>query len=212
MCAIFKAQFIQVFLTVLSQKTVVSRVFAWLLATDSSSAKQAFFTSMKMEVWRRLKCLTNQGLFCHFYCNVSVSLNRSCRSHFVCRPTSRDNLLSFINRVSLQSRLGTSPRRYRTSSFVSSFFYLTKGFFFLPSATCISQLGRTVQGGKWRRWLYHSITSRDLRSLALLGVSRSFTEIRHLARPSGPNRYSICWGSWDCTDRPTSKTSVGCKI
>lgn len=134
MCAIFKAQFIQVFLTVLSQKTVVSRVFAWLLATDSCSAKQAFFTSMKMKVWRRLKCLTNQGLFCHFYCNVSVSLNRSCRSHFVCRPTSRDNLLSFINRVSLQSRLGTSPRRYRTSSFVSSFFYLTKGFFLFLSS------------------------------------------------------------------------------
>ena len=69
-----------------------------------------------------------------------------------------------------------------------------------------------MQGGKWRRWLYHSITSRDLRPLALFGVSRSFTEIRHLARSSGPNRYSICWGSWECTDRPTSKTSVGCKI
>lgn len=91
--------------------------------------QQTFFTSMKIEVWRLLTYLTNQGLFCHFKCNVSVSLNRSCRSHFVCRPTSREPLLSFINRVSLQSRLGTSPRRYRTSSFLFAFFYLTNGFF-----------------------------------------------------------------------------------
>ena len=42
MCAIFKAQFIQVFLTVLSWKTVVSRVFAWLLAPESCSATASF--------------------------------------------------------------------------------------------------------------------------------------------------------------------------
>ena len=38
MCAIFKAQFIQVFLTVLSWQTVVPRVFAWLLASEGSFA------------------------------------------------------------------------------------------------------------------------------------------------------------------------------
>ena len=42
MCAIFKAQFIQVFLTDLSWQTVVSRVFAWLLASDGSFATANF--------------------------------------------------------------------------------------------------------------------------------------------------------------------------